>query len=147
MRQSGFTLIEVMIVTVILAILFSIALPLYQDYTARAQVAATITSFSGVKVGVVSYKYDHDNCEGSDNYYQQDIDNIVNGNESHVGSATVTDHVTYCLIQITMSDKAVPNLRGKNLQFRVNFDSSGSSAWTCSSSYIDNKYLPPNCRS
>lgn len=55
-REQGFTLIEVMISVAILGVLFAIALPLYQDYTARSQVAGVIASFSGVKVGVVSYK-------------------------------------------------------------------------------------------
>ena len=36
-RQSGFTLIEVMIVVVIVAILASIALPAYEDYVIRGK--------------------------------------------------------------------------------------------------------------
>ena len=51
-RQSGFTLIELMIVVAIIGILAAIALPAYQDYTARSQVSEAMSLASGLKIQV-----------------------------------------------------------------------------------------------
>ena len=57
-KQTGFTLIELMIVVAIVAILAAIALPAYQKYTARAKFTEVITATSGVKQQVELCMYD-----------------------------------------------------------------------------------------
>jgi len=57
-RQTGFTLIELMIVVAIIAILASMAIPAYTTYTIRAQVAEGINMSSFAKAPIVDAYFD-----------------------------------------------------------------------------------------
>src|SRR5262245_58527550 len=52
--QSGFTLIELMIVVAIIGILAAIAIPAYQNYTIRAQVAEGINLAAAMRAAVAT---------------------------------------------------------------------------------------------
>ncbi|MEH8122492.1 pilin [Aeromonas veronii] len=51
-KQSGFTLIELMIVVAIVAILAAVALPAYQSYTQRAKFSEVITATGPAKTNI-----------------------------------------------------------------------------------------------
>ena len=53
--QKGFTLIELMIVVAIIGILAAIAIPQYQNYVGRSNVAAAVSTLTANKTGLEEY--------------------------------------------------------------------------------------------
>ncbi|MBH2041893.1 pilin [Neisseria meningitidis] len=154
--QKGFTLIELMIVIAIVGILAAVALPAYQDYTARAQVSEAILLAEGQKSAVTEYYLNHGTWP-SDN--------------TSAGVATSTDikgkyvkevKVANGVITATMLSTGVnKEIQGKKLSLWAKRQD-GSVKWFCGqpvtraatdadvtadgTNKIDTKHLPSTCR-
>ena len=58
-RQSGFTLIEVMVAMVMIAILTSIAIPSYRSYVRRAQLSDAFSTLADLRVKMEQFYQDN----------------------------------------------------------------------------------------
>lgn len=140
-RSHGFTLIELMIVVAIIAILAAIALPAYQDFVARAQVAEGVSLAAGAKVGVA------DSYAGRATFPADNGDAGLSAPGSISGRyvQSVTVGAGNGQITVLFNSAAQSNIAGKNLVFSPTLHD-GSMEWTCSSPDLAARYLPSSCR-
>ncbi|HGH6641983.1 TPA: pilin [Neisseria meningitidis] len=161
--QKGFTLIELMIVIAIVGILAAVALPAYQDYTARAQVSEAILLAEGQKSAVTEYYLNHGEWPGDNSSAGVATSSEIKG--KYVKSVEVKNGV----VTAQMASSNVNNeIKGKKLSLWAKRQA-GSVKWFCgqpvqraaatganndevkadtaaNDKKIDTKHLPSTCR-
>ncbi len=123
-KQQGFTLIELMIVVAIIAILAAIAIPQYNDYTARAQMSEAYTLASGLKTPIAEAFAQDDSAT---------VSCVVPANSVIKGKYVATvaaNAASPCVITATMGTTGV-NAKAKGKKVELSF-APATGAWTCS---------------
>ncbi|HFB3615157.1 TPA: pilin, partial [Neisseria gonorrhoeae] len=123
--QKGFTLIELMIVIAIVGILAAVALPAYQDYTARAQVSEAILLAEGQKSAVTEYYLNHGKWPENNDSAGVASPSDIKG--KYVESVTVTNGVVTAKMK---SDGVNKEIQGKKLSLWAKRQA-GSVKWFC----------------
>ena len=150
--QQGFTLIELMIVVAIIGILAAIAIPAYQDYTARSQMSEAMSLASGARTAV-SEVY-QTSGDFPDNNTEAGIADEGNITGTYVLSVTVGENG---VITALLRDAApvIAPIRGASLVLTpalgggddVEAGDEGSIEWLCGpGGDTPVKYYPSTCR-
>ncbi|MBH2135823.1 pilin [Neisseria meningitidis] len=159
--QKGFTLIELMIVIAIVGILAAVALPAYQDYTARAQVSEAILLAEGQKSAVTEYYLNHGEWPANNSSAGVATSSKIKG--KYVKEVEVKNGVVTATMLSTGVNKEI---QGKKLSLWAKRQD-GSVKWFCGqpvtraanakaanaddvaadgTNKIDTKHLPSTCR-
>ncbi|HGI8328233.1 TPA: pilin [Neisseria meningitidis] len=157
--QKGFTLIELMIVIAIVGILAAVALPAYQDYTARAQVSEAILLAEGQKSAVTEYYLNHGEWPGNNSSAGVASSSTIKG--KYVKEVEVANGVITAEMKSSGVNKEI---QGKKLSLWAKRQN-GSVKWFCGqpverndtandevtatangNGKIDTKHLPSTCR-
>jgi len=156
-QQSGFTLIELMIVVAIIGILAAVALPAYQDYTVRAKVSEGMVLGGGFKTGVLD-AFTSNGMAGITSYQAIVLADAANVSTDYIasiaiggaGEVTVTFDITATGIPALTAGPVlqfVPTIGGAAL---ADTNTSGSVEWECAAATtttsVEPKYLPNACK-
>lgn len=147
--QSGFTLIELMIVVTILGILAAVAFPAYQDYTARAQSVEALILSEEIKKEVELVYWQERSCPANGAQSAGGIplkSDIFGKYVASIETAGTSTDSGGCAVTVTFKSSGLAGaLAGKRVMFTMR-QANGKTEWDCVTE-IEEKIRPKGCGS
>ncbi len=146
-KQSGFTLIELMIVVTIIGVLASIAVPVYRDYTIRTRVSEAASVFAPVKTDIALFWSENGTLPRALSDLRGVAQTPVSYEGEYVSILQLFAGPTTVEITLKTDPRLGPpfSVGGGASQGVIVFEpvtSGGTIRWRVSGQHIPNKYLP-----
>ncbi|WP_153446009.1 pilin [Vibrio algicola] len=143
--QKGFTLIELMIVVAVIGVLAAIAMPQYQKYIAKSEVASVLASLTGVKTNIEAYTVENGTFPTNAQSSALGIPTMDLGTASITSNSADSGTLTFTFGSVTtdasalVADKIITLSR-----------TAGTGAWLCGTASgatgLDSDLLPKTCK-
>ncbi|WP_372377298.1 pilin [Vibrio natriegens] len=134
-KQQGFTLIELMIVVAIIGVLSAVAIPAYQNYVQKTEVATAAATVRGLLTNIDMYQQEH-----GGNFPTNA--NLVGGTQDMnslgiltLATATSGGTATFAFDQGSL----------KNASASIKYTKNNSTGWVCATKNIPTDSRPNSC--
>ena len=161
-NQKGFTLIELMIVIAIIAILAAIALPAYNNYTARSQVSEAVSLAASFKTPVGLFVTEEGVCPTKSDEGFTGLEGTPDSVGQYVQSIDFSSDSGKCIITANMASTANAKVKTGNIvltssviavsstsndpaESTTTSSGNGIAKWSCTST-ISDEFLPKSCK-
>ncbi|MCX8895663.1 pilin [Vibrio parahaemolyticus] len=134
-KQQGFTLIELMIVVAIIGVLAAVAIPAYQNYVQKTEVASASATVRGLLTNIDMYQQENGGTFPTDA-------KLVGGTQKMNALGTIT------LATATSGGTATfvfdeGSLKGKTAS--VQYAKNNKTGWTCATKNVPEDSRPNSC--
>ncbi|HHX8655571.1 pilin [Vibrio sp. J2-3(2022)] len=144
-KQQGFTLIELMIVVAVIGVLAAIAMPQYQKYVAKSEVASVLATLTGAKTNVEAYTVENgkfpDGSVSDATPAGLGVPNMPLGSVEFTSADADGGEIKFTFT--TVASGASSLVAEQNLTLTR---TKASGEWTCKSTDLGNELLPKTCK-